>query len=99
MKRWNLVTMEMTDGSVYAIGRHQFEQDYAQFLMETDGISMGHAVERARDTPEDIETWACEQFNESDFRRIGAPVRLPSYEQMLGKAKTPNHPKTRFIQV
>lgn len=99
MKKWNLVVMEMTDGSIYAIGRHQIERDYAEFMVQHDGLSLGHAMERARDSPSDVQVWAAEQFNDADFRRIGTPVRLPSYEQMLGIAKTPRNEKTRFIKI
>jgi hypothetical protein len=97
---WNLAIMDAGNGYVYAVSRTQVENDYADFLMQADGLSFGHAVERSRDSAEAIDTWIHEQFNLEDFKNVGITLQRPSYERLLGLGNfTDSHPALRLMTV
>jgi len=96
---WNAVVVDLGDGHRVVVGRSAIEQDYADYLHDADGLTRGHAIERARDplSVAEIETWVREQFNRADFIAKGTPISLPSYEMLLAGVDTSENGDLQFV--
>lgn len=95
-KPWNAAVATI-DGKTYLIGRPAIEDNYAGYLMEADGLSMGHAIEKAR--AEDVEFWVHEQIIEPEWATLGALIERPTYEQLIGKAELASDRDVRFVTI
>lgn len=80
-KPWNAVVAAF-DGKTYLIGRPAIEDDYASFLVSAEGIGLGHATEKARDS--DLKFWVREHLIDIDWPRLGTLIERPTYEQLIG---------------
>lgn len=79
-KPWNAVRISAPDGNVWIVGRTKIEDDYATYLMQTNGLTLGHATEKVRSS--EIDFWFTEQYVLGEVRRDGTLLSRPSYEQL-----------------
>ena len=79
-KPWNAVKVSAPDDRVWIVGRPKIEDDYASFLVQSDGLSIGHATEKAR--AQELDFWMLEQYVISEVIRDGTQIARPSYEQV-----------------
>lgn len=78
---WNAVKITAQDGHTWIVGRCKVEDDYAAFLMEADGLTLGYATEKARSI--DVGFWFNEQYVLPEVRRDGTLIARPTYEQLI----------------
>lgn len=64
-------------GRAWFVPHSAIVQDYADFLVQADGLSENDALAKSREDC-DIECWFCEQFNWSDVRRMGVLIKEAS---------------------
>lgn len=95
-KPWNAI-VATTDGKTYLIGRPAVEDDYADFIMQSDDDSLGQATEKARAS--DLKFWVHEQLIDSDWPRLGTIIERPTYEQLIGKEKLARDRDVRFVTI
>ena len=67
-------------GRTYEVPLTKVRDDYAKYLMESDGITRAQAL--AQCDRETLETWFMEQFDWSDVERYGRVVKNPSPRQI-----------------
>ena len=78
---WNAIKITAPDGHTWVVGRCKVEDDYAAFLMESDGLSLGHATESVRSS--EIDFWFHDQYILSEVMRDGTIINRPSYERLI----------------
>lgn len=93
---WNAAIITFK-GFTYLVGRPAIEDDYAEFMVHADGLSLGHATEKARSN--DLKFWVHEQIDHSDWQRLGTLIARPSYLQLIGKEEAPRDRDVRFISI
>lgn len=90
-KPWNAVKVTAPDGHTWIVGRCKVEDDYAAFLMEADGLTLGYATEKVRSG--EIDFWFSEQYVLSEVMRDGTLIARPTYEQLID----PDHTRTNEL--
>ena len=93
---WNAAVITI-NGTTYLVGRPAIEDDYAQFLMAAENMSLGHATEQARSN--DLKFWLHEQIIDGDWARLGTVIARPSYEQLIGKEPPARDRDVRFLTI
>ena len=78
---WNAIKVTVPDGHTWIVGRCKVEDDYAAFLMEADGLTLGHATESVRSS--EIDFWFHDQYILSEVVRDGTIINRPSYERLI----------------
>ena len=78
---WNAIKVIAPDGHTWIVGRCKVEDDYAAFLMESDGLSLGHATESVRSS--EIDFWFNDQYIFSEVVRDGTIISRPSYDRLI----------------
>ena len=71
-------------GRTWFVPLSAVREDYAQFLVDADGVSYEEARQKIEEYGEDtLTTWFYEQFDWSDVERYGTLTGAPSMQQVI----------------
>ena len=69
-------------GRTWFVPLETVHKDYADFLVEQDGLSMGEAMAQAGGDQENLAVWFAEQWNLRDVAKRGRLTGLPTAEDV-----------------
>jgi len=89
---WNAVKVKLGNGFTYLVTRISIENDLAATIMDSEGVTNGVAMERARS--QNVYSWYNEQYGIDDVLAQGVVLARPTYEEAMQLAFNANATQT-----